>query len=299
MGSELFSTRHAEGFVYEAFGILNLAVETYRPVGVYAMFSGGHDSLCAAHIASSHELFRGAVHINTGIGVEQTREFVRATCKRYGWPLREYSPPPFRVPPGKRHPGIDYEKLPAYEACILHHGFPGPAGHALIYTRLKERCLRQFWRETRRPRSREKVLLVGGMRQEESTRRMGNAKPMDLDDDGRPWCAPIVHWTSRDKDEYIAANGLERNPVVALLCMSGECLCGAFAKPGELAEIELWFPEVAAQIRRLEEKARALGVHATWGTRPPREKKCAADDGGFFGLCWSCEGKAERLESAK
>lgn len=41
--------------------------------------------------------------------------------------------------------------------------------------------------------------------------------------------------------------------------MSGECLCGSFAKPGELDEIGEWFPDVAATIRALETEVRAAG----------------------------------------
>lgn len=41
--------------------------------------------------------------------------------------------------------------------------------------------------------------------------------------------------------------------------MSGECLCGAFAKPGELDEIGYWFPETKAEIEALEIEVRAAG----------------------------------------
>ncbi len=53
--------------------ILAEAVERFRPVAVFALFSGGHDSLCAAHLASRTTRFDGCVHIDTGIGVPATR----------------------------------------------------------------------------------------------------------------------------------------------------------------------------------------------------------------------------------
>lgn len=49
----------------------------YEPSAVYGLFSGGHDSLCSTHIASTMPNFKGVVHANTGIGIEETREFVR------------------------------------------------------------------------------------------------------------------------------------------------------------------------------------------------------------------------------
>ena len=63
--------------------------------------------------------------------------------------------------------------------------------------------------------------------------------------------------------EYFAHYGVPRNPVVDLIHKSGECLCGAFAKPNELREIEYWYPEVGKRIRDLEAKVRAAGF--PWG----------------------------------
>ncbi len=290
----LFSTRHPKGPVFEAFSILEEATKIYRPAAVYGLFSGGHDSLCSTFVAAQHPLFRAAVHIDTGIGVDATREYVRQTCRGQGWPLVELHPPPAVrcVPEGKRRPGIDYEGLPAYDALVLHYGFPGPAGHALMYQRLKERCLRQLRRDTfgARRRKGDCMLLVGGMRLSESTRRMGRAEPHSAESsEGRAWCAPLLHWTDEDRKDFIARAGLPKNPVVAKLCMSGECLCGAFAKPSELVEIAYHFPEVAARIRALEARAGELGVHCRWGTRPPRSQK--PEEPSLFGLCWTCGNK--------
>ena len=69
--------------------VIDQAVNEYQPVATYALFSGGHDSLTSTAIAARHATFAAAVHINTGIGIEQTREFVRETCRANGWPLIE------------------------------------------------------------------------------------------------------------------------------------------------------------------------------------------------------------------
>ena len=66
--------------------LLTEAVSVHRPAAVFALFSGGHDSLCSTTIASRHPQFTAAVHINPGIGIEETRVFVRETCSRKGWP---------------------------------------------------------------------------------------------------------------------------------------------------------------------------------------------------------------------
>jgi 3'-phosphoadenosine 5'-phosphosulfate sulfotransferase (PAPS reductase)/FAD synthetase len=278
----------------EGRAILADAVGLFRPAKVFALFSGGHDSLCASHLATAAGLVDGCVHINTGIGVERTRQFVRDTCRGFGWPLREMTPPPFVPKPNKRRPGIDYENLPAYEALVFHFGFPGADGHTLIYNRLKERCLRQLVCEAKGRRG-DRVLLVTGVRRQESRRRMGHIVPTQREG-CRVWAAPLVNWDQAEKEAYLAAKGLPRNPVVDGLCMSGECLCGAYAKEGELHEISTVDPKVATYLRGLMERARALGApHCIWGekTKPNSRRKRKAAREPSLGLCWSCEAKRE------
>ena len=53
---------------------------------VYAMFSGGDDSLTAALVTARTKRFTGCVHLDTGIGIPETQEFVIETCRRMGWP---------------------------------------------------------------------------------------------------------------------------------------------------------------------------------------------------------------------
>ena len=96
--ADLFGTPEEglEETVARSLDILERVEARFKPDRVIALFSGGHDSLCATHLASRFRRFDGVAHINTGIGVEETREFVRTTCARYGWPLRELTPPPRR-----------------------------------------------------------------------------------------------------------------------------------------------------------------------------------------------------------
>lgn len=218
----------------------------------FALFSGGHDSLCATHYAISHGLANEVVHVNTGIGVEQTRVFVRDTCAAHGWPLNEL------------HPSVGYEEI------VLTWGFPGPAGHALCYQRLKERPLAAFARE-RKPKRGHPLVYVTGIRSQESVRRMRHVEEFQpAPKQGWSWHAPIFNWSKADCNAYIDEHGLRRNEVVDVLHMSGECLCGAFARPGERDELRQWYPDTFARIVALEEKVRAAGlVASTWGQRPP------------------------------
>lgn len=78
-------------------------------VASFVLFSGGNDSTVLAHMMRGRSDY--AVHCNTTIGIEKTRQFVRDTCKEWGLELLE------RVAP------ISYREL------VIERGFPGPAMH--------------------------------------------------------------------------------------------------------------------------------------------------------------------------
>jgi hypothetical protein len=106
---------------------------------------------------------------------------------------------------------------------------------------------------------------------------------------GWMWRAVIFDWTKADCDRYIDDHGLRRNEVVDVLHMSGECLCGAYARPGEREELELWYPDVAARIDELEARVSAAGHAAcVWGRRPPDvHRQQMVMDAGM--LCSGCQ----------
>lgn len=272
-----------------AFEVLDEAYDTHKPDIVFGLFSGGHDSLTATRIgqewAARRKLWSPVAHVNTGTGIKETRDFVIATTQEHGWPLMELHPPR------------------SFESLVLEMGFPGPGYHdRLAYPRLKERCLRNL---TRLAPKDGKVMFVTGVRSEESVRRMEHVER--IQDRGKViWAAPIWDWSKVDCNHFIADRGMNRNPVVDTLHMSGECLCGTMAKPGELDEIAQWYPEKAAEIRELEDRVEQLGRRACrWGKRPPnvaREQMRAfltPSDGSIQMLCTSCDhGQPEIDEEA-
>lgn len=274
--------------VSDARRILLAAVEAYNPSHVFGLLSGGNDSACACHVARSvlGERFTAVAHINTQTGVRETREHVDRLCGAFGWPLKEYRPPAPKWGRGDET---------AYDAIVRRYGFPGPAQHSTVYSLLKERCVRRLVREHVRGRG-DRILLVNGARLAESTIRMGRVDE-SVREGRRIWVAPILRWQAWDKDQYMREHGIPRNPVTEKLGISGECLCGAFACPGEFARVALHYPEAAAAIRTREAMAETHGVPCVWGERPPEREKHDPEQTSMFGLCWTCGTKAERRAS--
>jgi hypothetical protein len=135
----------------------------------------------------------------------------------------------------------------------------------LLYQRYLYAALAEEYRLFRLEQKR-KVLFITGVRLDESARRMGHVKSIQ-EEGRRVWVAPLIDWTKSDILD--AMQGMPRNPVVDLLHGSKECLCGAYAKPGELGDICFWYPATGRYIRELEQIARASGFVWGWEEAPP------------------------------
>lgn len=299
--------RHDLGnLIADADNILRRAAEEPHCAFVI-LFSGGHDSATCCHVAAEwlkRERIENwfVAHINTGIGIPETRQYVRDYCRRYEFPYREFCATENVNAKGDPDPQV-------YEELVVQHGFPGPDHHKKMFNRLKERQLRRIEREcgatTRRP-----IVYVSGVRKEESSRRFRNVD--EIQRRGRvTWCAPLTNWTKANCRAYMAENCIPENEVVKKLCMSGECLCGAFARgEEERAELRALFPEVEAEITRIEERVIAAGFPWKWHEAPPSwwgKMKAAEKAGqidafdhlrdevleeqGFMPLCTSCNNR--------
>lgn len=277
---------------------LTEAVRYFDPCRVYACFSGGYDS-AAAVVTTLSSLWWGktarslhecgglpkpvdlrVLHVNTGIGIETTRQYVRDFCDHRDIPYLEVRTPE------------------SYEEMVLAHGFPGPAMHARMYQRLKERAIRIAVREAKvgEPRSRN-VMFVSGIRHDESMVRAGYQRCVSRVD-AQVWINPL-YWATVDEFRLIRQiYDVPANPVKDKLGMSGECLCGAYANKGELALVRLICPQTADYIEDLERRVWAAGHRWKWeDPGPPRDRKAKGDLAGvyqpdeddFRPMCASCE----------
>ncbi len=283
-----------------AAAILNAGLARH-PSHVFLMLSGGNDSLSSTHFAASWLSGRHpftVLHINTGIGIPATNAHVKRVCKDYGWDLLEVR--------AKEDCGQDYEAL------VVEQGFPGPAMHGKMFNRLKGRCLEKVLRDHKNGNRRAPIMFVSGMRKQESARRM-RLKPEPIQKIGRQlFVAPFFDLSTEEMLAYRSEAAIPESPVRKYLCMSGECLCGAFAAPGELKEIELWFPETGKRIREIAAKVTAAGFPWGWGEKPPafwtamqKAKKAGQSDAfqqetdeEINMLCTSCQFRQEQRSTS-
>jgi 3'-phosphoadenosine 5'-phosphosulfate sulfotransferase (PAPS reductase)/FAD synthetase len=276
------TSRDPDDLLASGLGVINMAFQ-HGCQFLLPLFSGGHDSYCACHVAARHPKFDGCiVHLDTGIGSKRTRQFVEGVCKEEGWKLLVYRSP--------------Y----TYEQLVREIGFPWPQMHYQCYQKLKRDALVVAVRHVRGlSRRLPKVSLVNGARRQESERRMGNTDPFRWGDRrGRArrnwgWTSPCYDWSAVDQKAYMDSWGLARNPIkTSPLGKSGECFCGAFARPGELEMIRQFCPDVGEEIDRLAAIARAAGKGAAWGYGARQRLNVVEDVDAVGPLCSGCDYKA-------
>lgn len=259
--------------------IVERAIKEFNPKGFVLMVSGGNDSVTNAHVTASILNKKGiqftVYHGDTTIGIPETQAHVKSVCEKYGWHLE------IRRPHGM-----------TYEDMILKWGFPGPTkrSHQIMYRMLKERALNRFITYTMKssPLKRENILLFSGVRKDESKIRMGYTDEITKQR-SKIWTNTIFHWTESDCDAYMKEQGIPRNPVKDKICISGECLCGAFAGKEELAEIKFNYPAVYERIVDLHKRASEKGFPWGWASGPSEWRKEMKLKNQLSFMCAGCE----------
>ena len=235
----------------------------------YALFSGGHDSIVSTHKMMTQGATDTVLHIDTGIGIPETKEYVKERCQEYDWDLDIVS--------------SDFD----YRDIVLENGFPGPGVHVIMYSKLKERALRKVAR-----RHDGKPHFYTGVRSDESDRRFRNVSETVQEASQWFWHSPIHDMSEKDVHEYIDEHGIKKNPVKKLYHHSGECLCGAFGnRPEELVLLEAHYPQTADRIKRLESEVQdrhGYEKKCYWAHGNTDDKLISAEHPDQMTLCNSC-----------
>lgn len=251
---------------------------------VVGLFSGGNDSTVMIHLLAP--LLTHVLHVNTQTGIIETTEFVRETTEHLGIPYLEKTPP------------NSYEDLVlgkvfttggwyAEPRPIWPGGFPGPGSHQQFFDRLKGRSISDVQREfidnpwERIPEKKERIVFVAARRASESARRKSLGSKRFWERKGTAiWVSPMLHWTKLDVNRYLNIRNIKTNEVSQLIHMSGECLCGCYAKQNELDEISAWFPYIGERYAALEKKVSKIpGIDPKvcrwgWGQRGECDLGC-------------------------
>jgi len=228
------------------------AINDYGRQEFYGLFSGGKDSVTACHWFANNypELFKGILFIDTTVGLKETKEFVINYCKEQNWPLFIRKPP-----------RMDYE------TWVKKYGFPTMRIHTIVMRRLKYEAMRGFIRED--IRIDKAPCLISGVRKKESQRRMKNVLGSVTKDGRLHFVAPLIDMSTEEVLDYVESNGLAISPVYSTLHLSGDCLCGCYAKKEELGLLKMFYPYMAEKLEKLEREVKESGVipeeYCNWG----------------------------------
>lgn len=231
--------------------MIELPAPYYPPS--YALVSGGKDSLTTATVLAQADRLLGCVALETTVCVPEWKDFVADTCARQGWPLEFF------------------KTGDAYDDLVRRFGFPGPGKHGMFMNFLKGRGVRKF------KKAHPDGILASGTRINESDRRFINTKPISVWE-GVPILTPIYDLTTEKTWHFFRSTGLQRSPAYETLQISGDCLCGAYAREDELDAVNYHYPCIGKRFDFLSHelnKADAITPHRRewgWGWKQPRKK---------------------------
>jgi len=229
----------------------------------YSLLSGGKDSWACAKYLQEHHLLLGCVALATGISAPDWLPNLQRMCAKEGWPLEVYQTPVI------------------YEDLVRKYGFPGLSKHKWMVSYLKGRGVQQF------RKVHPKIPLASGVRVAESERRTLNTLPVSKWE-GVFVYAPILNWSTEETWAYVKERGYERPDTYSKLGISGDCLCGSYAREWERRAIATHYPAVDARLRVLENDPAVclFKSRKVWGWSRHKQRK--AKEGLEALVCAEC-----------
>ena len=234
------STIDFQGRVAETLNSFTEVAKSNGIESIYALFSGGRDSLVALHLSKlvSERLKIGlkALHVDTTISTPGNLEYVQETCSSLQIELIVLKP------------RCDF-------FCLVGRwGFPTATRRWCCY-HLKIEPLKKFFEKIDTSRA----LVVDGIRADESWRRrsfpkLGYRKHFN--------CLnyhPIFEWTREEVLRYIEMHGLRENPLYRKLPRVAECWCTAYKTVRQFTILKKEWPELYEKFLEAEANLKTGG----------------------------------------
>lgn len=210
---------HIDEMIAAGRRIVAEVVAAVKPVQIVAAYSSGDDSIVSTHFTMSNYPDAFVFNADTLFGLQPSRCHLRDVCQQRKWQLdirdahAEGPPKKMRTPHGMRpfDPAILLagkwtDGATAYEEFCLNHGFPGRGRpqHRRMYQRLKERPIRRMLKSFGATGSEKtpKVLIVSGIRADESNNRAGYQRAWARGYFGDVWVNPFYFHTAADFEVY-------------------------------------------------------------------------------------------------
>lgn len=207
------STHGLDEMLLESMDIVQRAIIENQPYAVCLMLSGGDDSITALKVA----LMLGVridyiIHGVTGTGLKDVRKYIHHVADLTGITL------------------IEANAGTAFEDYVKRKGFfgVGASAHSFSYHVLKSAPFEMaISRHIRKGVPGRKILLLNGVRVEESENRADNFGDNPYRERANNIWVNIIHWfTKKQCLELLEAENFKRSPVAIHLGRSGECNCG-------------------------------------------------------------------------
>jgi 3'-phosphoadenosine 5'-phosphosulfate sulfotransferase (PAPS reductase)/FAD synthetase len=213
--------------------IYDEAMTTYQPYAVCLLLSGGDDSRLLERICNELGIKIDLIlHGVTGTGIHEARNFVHEVAEKSGFKFAEAN------------------AGDAYFKYVMRKGFFGRGvdAHTKSYHVLKAQPFRTaISKNIRHGVKGRYILMLNGVRVDESENRADNLgdKYFNIDPAAPKniWVNMVHWWTTKERDEYLSANNITRNPVSIELGRSGECMCGTMQSMANGLEAAKAFPK--------------------------------------------------------
>lgn len=281
----------------DSLAIYDRAVAQYSPKYTCVMFSGGDDSLTALYVASVLGIkIDFILHGNTGTGLRKTTEFVRSTAQKFSATY------------------IEATAGSAYEDYVRRKGFFGTGrdAHTFSYHVLKRGPIQAaISKNIRHGRKSINVLLLNGIRLEESENRMDNFAGKEIRPDvgvkSNIWVNIIQNWSKKECLTFLQDLDVERNPVSVKLGRSGECMCGTMQNMADRVKASEFDAEWGQWLNDLERDV-VKKFPWRWGSNAMSAKRrkdmseshiLFDSEDNFMPMCVGCKSKFNNREQEK